>query len=161
MKKSYSEKLRDPRWQRKRLEVMDRDSFRCRRCGCGSKTLNVHHLIYRKGAEPWDYPSDHLRTLCEECHAHVENAEVRLALSSVAVSNIPPKVLQSLMLSLRFAAHHIDFSHFQFEFYGDIVDLASIMLMMASDFLRDEAVKARCSAHQDTNMSHENPNNQT
>ena len=26
----YVEKLKDPRWQRKRLEIMQRDGFRCR-----------------------------------------------------------------------------------------------------------------------------------
>lgn len=160
MKKSYSEKLRDPRWQRKRLEVMDRDRFRCRRCECSSKTLNVHHLIYRKGAEPWDYPSDHLLTLCEECHAYVESEEVRLVLSLVAVSRIPPKVLDDLMLSLLVAAERIDFSRFQFEFAGVRESVASSMLMTARDIMRDVAIKERCSAHQDTNRSHENPNNQ-
>lgn len=64
--KTYSEKLKDPRWQRLRLEVMQRDEFKCRWCLDGSKTLNVHHLEYN--GDPWDTPIEHLITICEECH---------------------------------------------------------------------------------------------
>lgn len=66
--KSYSELLRDPRWQRKRLEIMARDEFSCRYCQDGESTLNVHHLCYLKGADPWDYQDGELLTLCEQCH---------------------------------------------------------------------------------------------
>jgi len=68
MKRTYSEKLRDPRWQRKRLEIMQRDGFACRLCGDKENTLNVHHLYYDRDAEPWDYPSSALVTTCEVCH---------------------------------------------------------------------------------------------
>lgn len=64
---TYSEKLRDPRWQKKRLEVMQRDEFACRDCGSKDKTLHVHHCHYEKG-EPWETGSEFLLTLCEECH---------------------------------------------------------------------------------------------
>lgn len=64
--KTYSEKLRDPRWQRKRLEVMQRDNFTCQYCKNDELTLNVHHMKY--GKEPWDIDSKYLITLCESCH---------------------------------------------------------------------------------------------
>src|SRR5262245_15459330 len=64
----YSEKLRDPRWQRKRLEIMQRDNFACGYCSNGNVTLNVHHRWYVRGADPWDYPGEALVTLCEDCH---------------------------------------------------------------------------------------------
>lgn len=66
MKKSYSEKLKDPRWQKKRLEIMQRDKFECRWCCDGTNTLNVHHLKY--SGEPWETPNEFLITICEECH---------------------------------------------------------------------------------------------
>lgn len=66
---SYSEKLRDPRWQKKRLEVMQRDKFTCQECDTADKTLNVHHCFYEWGHEPWDYPDSSLVTLCEDCHS--------------------------------------------------------------------------------------------
>jgi hypothetical protein len=69
---TYSEKLKDPRWQKRRLEVMDRDKFTCRKCNEATKTLNVHHRYYRKGAAPWEYPIEALITLCEPCHKEVE-----------------------------------------------------------------------------------------
>jgi hypothetical protein len=64
----YAERLRDPRWQRKRLEVMQRDEFTCQECFSSEKTLNVHHGYYIKGNDPWDYPMSSIHTLCEECH---------------------------------------------------------------------------------------------
>lgn len=69
MAQSYWELLKDPRWQRKRLEVMERDLWTCTQCGCETNTLNVHHSYYERGKKPWEYPSESLRTLCEECHA--------------------------------------------------------------------------------------------
>jgi hypothetical protein len=67
-KKKYSEKLRDPRWQKKRLEVFERDNFTCQCCFDSSSTLAVHHLRYIRGREPWDCPNDMLITLCDGCH---------------------------------------------------------------------------------------------
>jgi 5-methylcytosine-specific restriction endonuclease McrA len=64
----YADKLKDPRWQRKRLEVFERDNFTCRACGDDFNTLNVHHLHYYAGCEPWDYGLGDLITLCENCH---------------------------------------------------------------------------------------------
>ena len=69
---TYSEKLRDPRWQKLRLMVMERDEFECRHCGDKKSTLHVHHLEYRK--DPWDAIPDHLITLCEKCHESLESA---------------------------------------------------------------------------------------
>lgn len=65
---TYSEKLRDPRWQKKRLEILSRDKFQCRCCGSENETLMVHHIQYIKGSEPWEYPDELLYTLCESCH---------------------------------------------------------------------------------------------
>lgn len=72
---AYWEKLRDPRWQRKRLEIMDASGFSCALCGADDKTLNVHHKIYIKGADPWDYKDEYLECLCEECHREKHEAE--------------------------------------------------------------------------------------
>jgi len=64
----YWEKLKDPRWQKRRLEIMERDGFQCRCCRSKEKTLNVHHAFYEKGRDPWDYPEHLLRTFCQDCH---------------------------------------------------------------------------------------------
>lgn len=65
---TYAKLLRDPRWQRKRLEVMERDDFQCQRCDATNKTLNVHHKKYLPGRSPWEYPNELLITYCEDCH---------------------------------------------------------------------------------------------
>ena len=72
-KEEYRELLKDGRWQRKRLEVMQRDHFKCTCCGTTSD-LNVHHLRYIDGHKPWEYNNDDLITLCGKCHkeAHEE-----------------------------------------------------------------------------------------
>ena len=86
----YWKKLKDPRWQKKRLEVMERDEFTCRTCGSKAETLTVHHINYRKGVEPWGYDAGELVCLCEDCHSKVEKDLIprlrRLAVRSHAYS---------------------------------------------------------------------------
>lgn len=72
---SYSDKLKDPRWQKMRLEILERDGFACRKCEANDKTLHVHHFYYTKGAAPWEYEPSALITLCEDCHEDVEESK--------------------------------------------------------------------------------------
>lgn len=67
---TYSEKLKDPRWQKKRLEIMQSDEFKCRICGDTETTLAVHHLKY--SGDPWNASDDKLITVCEHCHENIE-----------------------------------------------------------------------------------------
>ena len=67
---TYSEKLKDPRWQKKRLEILGRDEWTCRGCGDKKNTLNVHHTWYEPKTEPWEASNEYLLTLCDECHNH-------------------------------------------------------------------------------------------
>lgn len=95
---NYSKKLRDPRWQKLRLEVMSRDEFECKHCYEKDKTLNVHHYGYN--GDPWEVEMKALVTLCEDCHAEeTENAkesikgciqDLRLnGFGSLAFDNVP------------------------------------------------------------------------
>ena len=59
----------DPRWQVLRLRIMERDGFKCSKCGNGERTLHVHHLKYTVGAQAWESPMEDLATLCDVCHA--------------------------------------------------------------------------------------------
>ena len=72
---AYAEKLKDPRWQRKRLEIMERDAFACQMCDDAESPLHVHHKWYVWGNDPWDYPNDALVTLCLDCHEGVTNGK--------------------------------------------------------------------------------------
>ncbi len=77
--KTYYEKLRDPRWQKKRLAVLDAAGWRCEECGAEGRELHVHHGYYGKGLDPWDYSDKTLHTLCDNCHEIAEQllAEIR------------------------------------------------------------------------------------
>jgi len=72
MGKDYIERLKNPKWQKLRLDVMQRDNFMCIACGDRESTLNVHHKYYKKNFEPWDYPKESLVTLCQQCHEREE-----------------------------------------------------------------------------------------
>jgi uncharacterized Zn finger protein (UPF0148 family) len=61
-----SDDWKDPRWQKKRLKIFERDGWKCFACGTADNTLCVHHKSYR--GKPWDVPEDCLQTLCEQCH---------------------------------------------------------------------------------------------
>ena len=65
---TYSEKLKDPRWQKKRLEILDRDGWACRECGNAERTLHVHHTQYAERTDPWDYQDTCYVVLCDICH---------------------------------------------------------------------------------------------
>lgn len=60
--------LRYPLWQKKRLEIMQRDNFTCQHCGSTNKSLQVHHLWYSPLKKPWEYDNSAFITLCEHCH---------------------------------------------------------------------------------------------
>ena len=67
--KYYSEKLKDPRWQKKRLQILNRDQFKCRFCSDDKTELHVHHLKYK--CNPWDAHDEDLQTLCKHCHKFI------------------------------------------------------------------------------------------
>lgn len=67
---TYSEKLKNPKWQKKRLEILQRDEFKCTLCKDTETELHVHHEKYTKN--PWDAPNEDLKTLCKDCHKFIE-----------------------------------------------------------------------------------------
>jgi hypothetical protein len=71
-KSDYSKKLEDPRWQRKRLEILNRDGFQCQICDDTSTQLHIHHRFYISGREPWDYAGFAYVTVCKTCHERIK-----------------------------------------------------------------------------------------
>lgn len=69
---TYSEKLKNANWQKKRLEIFNRDNWACLSCGrnCLQEGLSahVHHIKYLPNLEPWEYDNCLLVTYCELCH---------------------------------------------------------------------------------------------
>ena len=80
-KSAYAVKLRDPRWQKLRLEVLQRDNWTCQVCGDTETTLHVHHGAYY-GDDPWDTPPTLLFCICSECHEK-EHEEHKLAVTNL------------------------------------------------------------------------------
>ena len=75
MAKSYSEKLLDRRWQKRRLEELERAGWICEWCHIDDQsTLHVHHWVYAKN--PWDAPEGTLSVLCETCHGKADRIRV-------------------------------------------------------------------------------------
>ena len=91
---TYSEKLKDGRWQKKRLEILERDAWKCQQCGDAAETgtiLHVHHKRYFHGCEPWEVPSTSLVTLCADCH------QTETECTSVMIASIKMKVLDKFL----------------------------------------------------------------
>lgn len=88
---SYAEKLRDRRWQQKRLEILKRDNFCCQFPHCDSTTsmLDVHHKAYIRNSNPWEYPDYCLITLCQQHHEYEQN---RLEEAHLAIARNPTLV---------------------------------------------------------------------
>lgn len=108
---TYSEKLRDPRWQKMRLEILQRDDWACQICFDTKSTLNVHHRYYEAGRDPWNYPEPALVTLCEDCHAlegdYRAESETRLikALRSAGAFNSQIDELAEMFELKHFSEH--------------------------------------------------------
>ena len=84
MSKEYSEKLKDPRWQKKRLKIFQRDKWTCKICERTDLTLHIHHLKYFPEKEPWEIKNEFLMCLCKNCH---EMYPIRFDLLSEALQS--------------------------------------------------------------------------
>lgn len=74
-KQTYLEQLKDPRWQKRRLEIMSQNSFSCENCGDDSSQLHVHHKEYFKDKKLWEYGNRQLMCLCDSCHESFHSKE--------------------------------------------------------------------------------------
>ena len=104
-KTDYAQKLQDPRWQRKRLEVMQAAGWKCVICGDEKEELNVHHPAYDSSLEPWQY--NNLQCLCKTCHTiqHLPKDKMKIHAKSLVTKTIwithKAEFLSSLDLLMR------------------------------------------------------------
>ena len=93
---SYKQKLKDPRWQEKRLKILQRDKNQCRSCGL-KKDLHVHHIKYFRN--PWDVKDQSLITLCISCHNREESLKKTCSflVNLSKDTNIPCVILNDLL----------------------------------------------------------------
>jgi hypothetical protein len=90
---TYPDKLLDPRWQKKKAEILTRDNYTCRSCGTTDITLHAHHIKYIEDIEPWDYADKLLITYCEICHntQHLIGNTIQSYLIDL-IKNNPPMI---------------------------------------------------------------------
>lgn len=90
----YFEKLKDPRWQKVRLLILERARFACELCSDNKSTLHVHHGCYLRGLEPWEHHPNTLWCLCETCHDEVQDTMHDLHLE---LGRTPPSLLSACL----------------------------------------------------------------
>lgn len=78
MAQTYAQQLKDPRWQKRRLERLNAARFSCENCGDETTELHVHHPEYFRGRKAWEYEDDELEVLCKPCHSKHHELEQRL-----------------------------------------------------------------------------------
>lgn len=131
---AFKEQYRHPNWQRKRLEVMQRDEFVCQCCFSDETTLNVHHKRYIKGRMIWDYSNDLLVTLCGGCHEsqHESSDGMKTVVSGLRVDG-PGSLSDGLKLLAGWANEEIGFGFeaflddYSFMYHlGEVASLLSI-----------------------------------
>lgn len=67
-KKTYAQKLKDPRWDARRRQRISNAQGFCHSCRMGNKKLQIHHNFYDFSRDPWEYEDHELKCLCESCH---------------------------------------------------------------------------------------------
>jgi hypothetical protein len=67
---NYADQLKSPLWQKKRLEILERDKFTCQICLDTETQLHIHHQSYDNTyqTKAWEYPNHVYKTLCSDCH---------------------------------------------------------------------------------------------
>jgi len=71
---NYRQYLRSDQWNNVRLTTIQRDHFKCTRCG-SSRKLQVHHKTYVNVFFESDHLDD-LETLCKYCHELVNHRPI-------------------------------------------------------------------------------------
>lgn len=98
MAKTYWEKLKDPRWQKLKNSILDREKYTCQICGDTENTLHIHHGYYTKDYEPWDYHPDTLWCLCKDCH---ENADAMKHDIHKFIATVHPSEHEEMFAAMR------------------------------------------------------------
>jgi hypothetical protein len=86
---TYAEQLKSPKWQKKRLEILERDNYMCVNCMDEESQLHVHHGYYSKDKMLWEYKDFTLHTLCGTCHenAHKDLNHIKYLIGSLRIES--------------------------------------------------------------------------
>lgn len=126
----YLEMLRSPKWQKKRLEILQKHDFKCDECGERDRELQVHHCWYEKGKMPWDYPDECFKVQCDTHHKmwHEEKH-----LLDVSVAKLSLRHMMNLMEMVERDNFVSDMSTILWENPCDI-DLIKVGLVLVKDY---------------------------
>lgn len=124
-KRSYSERLKDPRWAEFRQRcygvLVDEytEEMMCGFCyaPCG-ESFHLHHKFYVKGREPWEYEPEDMKFLCGKCHTwlHEDALEVwtYMLSSNDYMNNVILETIKELK-SLSQGDQHLMWGRFRYE----------------------------------------------
>lgn len=103
MAEAYEKKLVSPLWQKRRLEIMQRDGWQCKFCGIKTEELHVHHVFYLPNRQPWEYEDEYLVTVCHACHSEEEKmkAEDPTLIGLFSMTGLSRRELTYLAVELR------------------------------------------------------------
>ncbi len=96
---TYSDKLDHPKWQKRRLEVLEYARWRCQLCGDTETQLHCHHSYYQRNFEPWEYPEGSIIALCKNCHGifHKNKGKVAAkALVKLTEEQVKERLIEAL-----------------------------------------------------------------
>ena len=89
MSSDYLIRLQDPKWKEKADQIRVQRKHTCECCGTKNAAMQIHHIYYQKGLDPWGYDDECYSCLCPKCHriVHAENKKVSSLLSYAAICN--------------------------------------------------------------------------
>ena len=87
-RKTYWDKLQDVRWQRRRMEIWKIYGGFCQYPGCENPNMqiDVHHKVYLRNTEPWDYP---IWCFTLYCRTHHEIEQDRMERAHLGIASNP------------------------------------------------------------------------
>ena len=118
---SYADLLKDPMWQKRRLEVLEDAQWKCEECDDKTTELHVHHKRYLRNLKPWEYERADLIVLCRPHHDlwHRNMDILMLAVSRmISMAGFENAVGYALMVA---AMGSEDFAKFRLDLDGCIV----------------------------------------
>lgn len=121
---SYKEQLLHPNWQKKRLEILSRDKFKCTVCEDDDSTLHVHHKRYIKGRLAWDYENSNFCTLCHACHSAAHDDDDALKAILAALPATGPRSSSDVGAIIAGWAHGVNELNFSEVFNQDPIAFA-------------------------------------
>ncbi len=74
----FKDQYKHPKWQKKRLEILELNNYTCKACGDTEEQLHVHHGYYQRGKMLWEYENMSLWCLCKSCHEDWDEKKIEL-----------------------------------------------------------------------------------